>query len=78
MILNIEDPKDAPRKLLELINEFGNLKVTKLIHRNLLYFYRLTMKDQKEKFKKKFHLPCIKNNKIPRNKSTYRDKRPVL
>ena len=27
--------------------------VTKLIHRNLLHFYTLTMKDQKEKFEKK-------------------------
>ena len=28
------------------------LQVIKLIHRNLLFFYTLTMKDQKEKFKK--------------------------
>ena len=32
------------------------LQVTKLIHRNLLHFYILTMKDHKEKFKKQFHL----------------------
>ena len=32
-------------------------QVTKLIHRNMLQFYTLTMKEQKEKFKKKFHLP---------------------
>ena len=31
-------------------------QVIKLIHRNLLYFYTLTMKDQRQKFKKQFHL----------------------
>ena len=33
------------------------LQDTKLIQRNLLHFYALTKKDQKEKFKKKSHLP---------------------
>ena len=56
MILYIEDPKDATRKLLELISEFGRVAGYKLTHRNLLHFYILTMKDQKEKFKKQFHL----------------------
>ena len=32
------------------------LQDTKLIHRNLLYFYTLAMKDQKEKVNKKCHL----------------------
>ena len=48
MILYIKNPKDATRKLLELINEFGKVADTKLIHRNLLHFYTLTMRDQKE------------------------------
>ena len=48
MKLYIENPKDATRKLLELINEFNKLQDTKLIHRNLLHFYTLTTKDQKE------------------------------
>ena len=55
LILYIEDLKDATRKLLELINELLKLQVTKLIHRNLLHLYTLTMKDQKEKLKKKFN-----------------------
>ena len=55
MILYIEDPKDATRKLLELISEFGRVAGYKLTHRNLLHFYILTMKDQKEKLKKQFH-----------------------
>ena len=52
MILYIQDHKDATRKLLEFINEFSKVAATKLIHRNLLHFYALTTKDQKEKFKK--------------------------
>ena len=56
MILYIEDPKDAIRKLLELISEFGKVAGYKITHRNLLYFYTLTAKDQKEKFKKQLHL----------------------
>ena len=37
-------------------------KVTKLIHRNQLHFYTLTMKDQKEKFKQ-FRLPLHQKEK---------------
>ena len=32
MILCIENPEDVTRKLLELINEFVNLKDTRLMH----------------------------------------------
>ena len=48
MMLYIANPKDATRKLLELIN-LVNLKHTKLIHINLLHFYTLTIKSKKEK-----------------------------
>ena len=44
MILYIENPKNATRKLLELINEFSK---NCNMHRNLLHFYTVTMKDQK-------------------------------
>ena len=44
MILYTENPKDATRKLLELINEFGKVADTKLMHRNLLHSYTLMMK----------------------------------
>ena len=54
MILYIENPKEATRKLIELINEFGKAK---LIHRNLLHLYTLTIKDQKQKLRKQSHLP---------------------
>ena len=49
MILYLENPKDAIRKLLELIDEFGSHSIQKSTHRNWLHFYILTMKDQKEK-----------------------------
>ena len=42
MILYIENPKDASRKLLELIKEFGKVAGTKLIYKNLLHFCPLT------------------------------------
>ena len=56
MILNTENPKDATRKLLELINKFGKLKDIKLMHINLLHSYTLTMKDQNEKLRKQSYL----------------------
>ena len=47
MVLYIEN-HDTIRKLLELISELAKLQDTKLIHRNHLHFYVLTMKNQKE------------------------------
>ena len=63
MILYIEDPKDATRKLLELISEFGRVAGYKLTHRNLLHLYILTMKDHKEKLKKQFRSPLHQKKK---------------
>ena len=57
MILYIENPKDATRKLLELINEFGKVAGYKIMHRNLWHSYTLTMKNLKEKLRKHSHLP---------------------
>ena len=56
MILYIENPKDATRKLSELISEFGKVSIKKLIHRNRLNFYILIMKDHKDKLEKQSHL----------------------
>ena len=56
MILYIENPKDATRKLLELITEFSKVAGYK-IHRNLLHSYTLTTKYQEEKLRRQFHLP---------------------
>ena len=55
MILYIENPKDTTRKLLELINEYS--KDIKLIHRNPMHSYTLTMRKQKEKLRKQSHSP---------------------
>ena len=58
MILYIKNPKDATRKLLELINKFGiKLQEGTLMHRNLSHFYTLTTKDQKAKLRQQSHLP---------------------
>ena len=48
-MLYIENPKDATKILLELNNEFGKVAGYKINTRNLLHFYTLTMKDQKER-----------------------------
>ena len=55
MILYMENTKDATRKLLELINEFGKVAGYKLTYRNMLHFYTLTTKYQKEKLRKQSH-----------------------
>ena len=44
VILYIENPEDAIRKLLELISEFCKVAGYKLIYRSLLHFYTLTTK----------------------------------
>ena len=54
MILYIENPKDTTRKLLELANEYSKLQDIKLIHRNSLHSYAVTMRKQKEQLKKQF------------------------
>ena len=57
MILYVENPKDTTRKLLEVISEYSKVAGYKLIHRNPLHSYTLTMKKQKEKLKKQSHSP---------------------
>ena len=56
----IKNPKDAIRKLLELINRFGKVAGHRInTKKNLLHFHTLTMKDQKEKLRKQFHLSSL-------------------
>ena len=57
MILYIENPKDATRKLLQLINEFGKVAGYKINAQKSLAFYRLMMKNLKEKLRQHSHLP---------------------
>ena len=56
MFLYLENPKDANRTLLELIDESGKFAGTKLMHRNLLHLYTEIKKEQKEKLRKGSHL----------------------
>ena len=57
MILYVENPKDATRKLLELINEYSKVSGYKINTHRSLASYTLTMRKQKEKLKKQFHSP---------------------
>ena len=52
MILYTENPKETITKLLELISKVGG---TRLMHRNQLDSYILTMKNQKEKLRNQSH-----------------------
>ena len=51
--------KYSTKELLLSLN-LVKLQDTKLIHRNLLYFYTLAMNSQKEKFEKKSHWQWLK------------------
>ena len=56
--LNIQrDGKMLPENYQNSSMNLGKLQDTKLIHRNFLHCYTLTMKDQKEKSRKQVHLP---------------------
>ena len=57
MILYIENPKDASRNLLELINEFGKVEGYKINAQESLTFLYTKMKNLKEKLRKHSHLP---------------------
>ena len=57
IILYIENPKDATRKVLELINEFGKVAGYKLTHRNLRHSCTPKTNNHKEKLRKQSHLP---------------------
>ena len=52
----MENPIDATKKLLEPISEFCKLQDTRLIYKNLLHLYMLTISYQKEKLRKQSHL----------------------
>ena len=57
MILYIENPKDAMRKLLVLINEFGKVAGYKINAQKSLAFLYTNNENQKEKLRKQSHLP---------------------
>ena len=74
MILYIENPKAATRKLLELINEFGKVARYKInTQKSLAFLYTNNKRSEREIKEIKLNNPIyhlIKKNKIPRNKPT--------
>ena len=55
-ILYIENPKDTPRKLLELINEYSKVAGYKInTQKSLAFLY--TNNEKIEKLSKQFHSP---------------------
>ena len=69
MILYIENPKDASRKLLELVYEFGKVAGYKINAQETLTF--LYINDEKSGREIKETFPFTnKKNKIPKNKPT--------
>ena len=63
-MLDIENTKDAIRKLLEIINEFGKVEGCKINTQKFLAFLYLhiIMKGQKEKLGEQSHLTLHQKN----------------
>ena len=57
MILYIENPKDATRKLLEFINEFGKVEGYKINTQKSVAFLYTKNERSEIKFKEQLHLP---------------------
>ena len=57
MILYIENPKDATRKLLELINEFGKIAGYKINAQKSLAFLHTNNEKSERELRKQSHLP---------------------
>ena len=57
MILYMENPKDATRKLLELINEFGKVAGYKINTEKSLAFLYTNNERSKREIKEQSHLP---------------------
>ena len=71
MILYIENSKNATRKLLELINEFGKVAGYKInAQKSLAFLYTNDEKSRKRNYGNTPIYHCNKKNKIPRNKPT--------
>ena len=57
MILYIENPKDATRRLLELINEFGKVAGYNINIQKSVVILHTTTKIRKRNLRKQSHLP---------------------
>ena len=72
MILNIENPKDATRKLLELINEFGKVAGYKInAQKSLTFLYTNDEKSEREIMETlPFTIATKRTKYLPRKKPT--------
>ena len=71
MILYIENPKDATRKLLELINEFSKVAGYKInVQKSVALLYINEEISELRNKRNNLIYHCIKENKISRTKST--------
>ena len=79
MILYIENPKDATRKLLELINESGKVSGYKInTQKSVAFLYTNNERSEREVKETIPFTIASKKIKMPSNKPTYGDKRTVL
>ena len=70
VILYIENPKDATRKLLELINEFGKVAGNKTNAQKSLAFLYTNDEISEREINETRPFTTATKNKIPRNKPT--------
>ena len=76
MILYIENPKDASRKLLEVINDFCKFAGYKINTQKSVVFLNSNNELSEREIKKTIIYLYIKNNILPRNKPTKEVKYP--
>ena len=70
MILYIESPQDATKKLLELINEFGKVAGYRInIDKSVALLYTNSNQSERESKNKIPFTIAPEKNKLPRNKS---------
>ena len=69
MIVCIEDPKDATRKLLELINEFGKVADYKINTQKSLIFLYTNNESSGRETKETVSFTITSENKILRSNS---------
>ena len=71
LILYIQNPKDATRKLLELSNEFGKVAGYKInAQKSLAFLYTNNERSEREIKETILFTIATKKNKVPRNKPT--------
>ena len=71
MLLYRENPKDAIKKILQLINEFSKVAGYKLnTHKSAAFLYNNNQKSEKEIKEKNSIYHGIKKNRILRNRYT--------